>query len=152
MSSFNVFSDLNIPMKLDIFKIRPGLSVGFLYHTTKGGSSFSLSKRSPYVMMIPIIAYFKFQFILPYGFRPYIKIGGGITPVLAQGLTSFDPTFAPGIGLGYSNDTIPYLEFFVDMGVLMAFEKVRGDFITVSLGVSYRFGAPPPTKSVRLKK
>lgn len=139
-----LFCDLALPVNIDILKIRPGLSVGFLYHTTKGGSSFSFSKKSAYVMMLPINAYFKFQFIAPYGLRPYIKVGGGITPVLAQGDSSFDPTIAPGIGLGYVNEKIPYLEFYIEAGVLMAFEKVRGDFITASLGLSYRFGAPPP--------
>lgn len=146
---FTLFSDLSIPMKLDVLKIRPGLSIGFLYHTTKGGSPFSLEKRSPYVMMIPVIAYIKLQFIAPHGFRPYIKIGGGITPVLAQGMTSMDPTFAPGVGLGYVNGKIPYLEFYIDMGVLMAFEKVRGDFITASAGIAYRFGAPPPATGLK---
>jgi hypothetical protein len=149
---FHAFFDVGIPMPTTMFKIRPGLSAGFLYNTTKGGSSFSLEKRTPTIMMLPIIAYFKFQFIAPHGIRPYIKLGGGITPVLATNATSMDPTFAPGVGLGYVNEKIPYLEFYVDLGFLMAFEKVRGDFLTASIGIAYRFGAPSSTVSINLQK
>ena len=42
-------------------------------------------------------------------------------------------------------DKIPFMEFFLEAGMMMAFEKVRGDFITVNMGFAYRFGAPPAT-------
>jgi hypothetical protein len=134
-----LFCDVGIPMKTEIFKIRPGLSVGFLYHQTKS------SDYAPTLMMLPITAYMKFQFITKVGVRPYIKIGGGITPVLSSGGNSFDPTMTAAVGLGYINDRIPFMEFFFEAGMMMAFEKVRGDFITANIGVAYRFGAPPAT-------
>ncbi|OHD63027.1 MAG: hypothetical protein A2176_09405 [Spirochaetes bacterium RBG_13_51_14] len=133
----HAFCDLQMPMniKATFFKIRLGLSVGFMYHATKStDASSSLS-------IIPIIAYTKFQFITDIGLRPYVKLGGGITPVFGGG-SSFDPTLAAGLGLGYVNNKIPYLEFYFEAGMMMAFESVRGDFITASLGVAYRFGAP----------
>ena len=140
-----LFADTGIPMKTEIFKVRFGLSVGFLYHQTKSAKSTSS------IMMIPIIAYTKLQFITPVGVRPYIKLGGGITPVMGGG-TSMDPTFAAGVGLGYVNNKIPFMEFFFEAGFMMAFEKVRGDFVTVNLGVAYRFGAPPATMAIKVEE
>ncbi len=127
-----LFTDVGIPMKPEIFKVRFGLSVGFLYNPTKSTS----------LMMIPVIAYTKLQFITAVGVRPYLKIGGGITPVMGGG-SSMDPTLAVGVGLGYVHKTIPFMEFFLEAGMMMAFEQVRGDFMTVNLGFAYRFGAPP---------
>ncbi len=134
-----LFFDVGIPMKTEIFKIRMGLSIGFLYHQTKS------SEYAPSLMMLPMTAYMKFQFISRVGVRPYIKIGGGITPVLSSGGNSFDPTATAAFGLGYVNDRIPFMEFFLEAGMMMAFEKIRGDFITANIGVAYRFGAPPAT-------
>jgi hypothetical protein len=135
----NLFCDVGIPMKPEVFKVRPGLSVGFLYHQTKS-SDYASS-----LMMLPITVYMKFQFITPVGVRPYIKIGGGITPVTSSGGNSFDPTVTAAVGLGYINDRIPFMEFFFEAGMMMAFEKQRGDFITANIGVAYRFGSPPAT-------
>ena len=140
-----LFADTGIPMKTEIFKVRFGLSVGFLYHPTKS------TKASSSIMMIPVVAYTKLQFITPVGVRPYIKLGGGITPVMGGG-TSIDPTAAAAFGLGYINNKIPYMEFFFEAGFMMAFEKVRGDFVTVNLGVAYRFGAPPATMAIKVEE
>ncbi|MBN2078721.1 MAG: hypothetical protein JW838_07125 [Spirochaetes bacterium] len=129
-----LYSDLQIPMSTQIFKIRLGLGVGFFYHPTKS------TDYSPQLMIIPVVAHAKFQFITSVGLRPYIKIGGGITPVLASGGSSMDPTFTGGLGLGYVNEKLPYLEFFIEAGAMMLFEKQRGDFITANLGVAYIFG------------
>jgi len=135
----NLFSDVRVPIPQDVkgFQIRLGLSVGFLYHTT------SRSDVSSTLMMLPITAYGKFLYNFDIGLRPYLKVGGGITPVMA-GTTDMDPTAAFALGLGYINDKIPYLEFFVEAGMMMVFESVRGDFITANVGVAYRFGAPQP--------
>jgi hypothetical protein len=92
-------------------------------------------------MMLPIIAYGRFIYNSKIGLRPYLKVGGGITPVMA-GATDIDPTVAFCLGLGYINDKIPYIEFFVEAGMMMVFESLRGDFITANIGVAYRFGAP----------
>jgi len=140
-----LFADTGIPMKTDIFKVRFGLSVGFLYHQTKS------TKASSSIMMIPVVAYTRLQFITPVGVRPYIKLGGGITPVMGGG-TSIDPTFAAGVGLGYINNKIPFMEFFFEAGFMMAFEKVRGDFVTINLGVAYRFGAPPAAQTIKVEE
>ncbi len=129
-----LYSDLQMPMKTQIFKIRLGLGVGFFYHPTIS------TDYSPQLMFIPVVAHAKFQFITSVGLRPYIKIGGGITPVLASGGSSIDPTAAAALGLGYVNEKIPYLEFFIEAGAMMFFEKQRGDFITANLGVAYMFG------------
>ncbi|MBN2160461.1 MAG: hypothetical protein JW807_13790 [Spirochaetes bacterium] len=130
----HVFTDLLIPLDLKIFQIRPGLSVGFKYHSVNSDVTSTL-------FFIPIIGYFKFQFITPVGVRPYIKAGGGLTIVSGGGM-DFDPTFSGGIGLGYVNEKLPYLEFFFEAGMMMVFESKRGDLITGALGVSYRFGSP----------
>jgi hypothetical protein len=130
-----IFSDVRVPMKQENFQIRLGLSVGFLYHGT------NRPDVSSNVMMLPIIAYGKFLYNFGTGLRPYIKVGGGITPVMA-GATDMDPTVAVSIGLGYINNKLPYLEFFIEAGMMMVFESVRGDFITANIGVTYRFGAP----------
>lgn len=129
-----LYSDVQLPMKTQIFKIRLGLGVGFFYHPTMS------TDYSPHLMIIPVVAHAKFQFITSVGLRPYIKVGGGITPVMATSDTSIDPTFTGGIGLGYVNEKIPYLEFFIEAGAMMLFEKQRGDFITANLGVAYVFG------------
>jgi hypothetical protein len=136
----NLFSDVRVPIPQDVkgFQIRLGLSVGFLYHTT------TRSDVSSTLMMLPITAYGKFLYNFDLGLRPYLKVGGGITPVMA-GTTDMDPTVAFALGLGYINNKIPYLEFFVEAGMMMVFESVRGDFITAHVGVAYRFGAPQPT-------
>ena len=131
----HIFSDVRVPMKQENFQIRLGLSVGFLYHGT------NRPDVSSNVMMLPVIAYGKFLYNFGTGLRPYIKVGGGITPVMA-GATDMDPTVAVGIGLGYINNKLPYLEFFIEAGMMMVFESVRGDFITANIGVSYRFGSP----------
>jgi hypothetical protein len=132
-----LFIDMQMPMATQIFKIRLGLSAGYMYHKTKS------SDASPYLNIIPVILYMKLQFITPVGVRPYLKIGGGITPVIGSGGSSFDPTAAAALGVGYINEKIPYIEFYIEAGMMMAFEKVRGDFITATVGVAYRFGAPP---------
>ena len=139
----HIFFDVGIPMRPEIFKLRFGLSAGFMYHRTKS-SDYASS-----LMLLPITGYMKFQFITAAGIRPYIKIGGGITPVLGGSSTSFDPTVTASVGLGYIHSSLPNMEFFIDAGMMMAFEKVRGDFITASAGVAYRFGAPPPKTTVR---
>ena len=129
-----VFSDLQMPMQTRTFKIRLGLGVGFFSHPTKS------TDYSPQLMIIPVTAYAKCQFLTGVGLRPYIKRGGGISPVLASGGSSIDPTIAAGLGLGYVNAKLPYLEFFIEAGAMMLFEKQRGDFITANLGVAYIFG------------
>jgi hypothetical protein len=138
----DLFCDVGIPMKPEIFKVRPGLSVGFIYHKTKS------SDYAPSLLILPITAYMKFQFITNVGVRPFIKIGGGITSVLSSGGKSSDLTVTAAVGLSYINSKIPYLEFFLETGMMMAFEKVRGDFFTASVGVAYRFGAPATVSSV----
>ncbi len=129
-----LYADLQMPMKTTVFKFRLGLAMGFLYHPTKS------TDFTPDLKIIPVIAYVKFQFLTGVGLRPYIKLGGGITPVLARGGSSIDPTAAASLGLGYVNAKIPYLEFFIDAGAMMLFEKQRGDFITANIGVAYIFG------------
>lgn len=131
----SLFSDVALPMKTTMFKIRLGLSAGFMYHQTKS------SDFAPNLQIIPIVIYAKFQFITAPGLRPYIKLGGGYSPIMSSGGNSFDPTVAAAVGLGYVNNKIPFLEFFIEAGMTMFFEKTRGDFITAHVGIAYRFGA-----------
>lgn len=133
---FNAFADVAIPVKPDLMAIRFGLAVGFLYHGTKG-TDYASS-----LMHIPVNAYAKLQFLTSIGLRPYIKAGGGITPVLSGGATDIAPSVVVGAGLGYSPNKIPFMEFFIEAGYMMVFESIRGDFITANIGVAYRFGAP----------
>ena len=135
---FNAFADVAIPVKPDLMAIRFGLSVGYLYHGTSN-TDFSSS-----IMHIPVNAYAKLQFLTSVGVRPYIKVGGGITPVVSGPATDIAPSLVVGAGLGYSHAKIPYLEFFLEAGYMMVFESVRGDFVTANIGVAYRFGAPLP--------
>ncbi|MDM8001621.1 MAG: hypothetical protein QUS66_01750 [Bacteroidota bacterium] len=132
---FFVFGDVGIPKMPDIVKLRLGLSFGFYYHTTSG-TDYASS-----LMHLPLDAYAKLQFIAPYGLKPYIKLGGGITPVLAGGATDMAPGFIGAVGLGYTHDKIPYMEFFFEAGFRMVFESIRGDYIAINVGAAYRFGA-----------
>lgn len=136
---FNVFSDVGMPGMPDIFKLRLGLSLGFYYHTTSGTDYASA------IMHLPLNAYAKFQFIAPYGLKPYLKLGGGITPVMSGSATDVAPGFIAAVGLGYTHDKLPYLEFFFEAGFMMVFESIRGDYLTINLGAAYRFGVPGPS-------
>jgi hypothetical protein len=129
------FFDLQMPMKPAMFEVRIGLSAGFMYHPTQA------TDVAPQLYIVPITVYAKFQTITKIGVRPYEKLGGGVTPIPGNGM-SIDPTFLGMIGLGYINNNLPYLEFFIEAGVMMAFESIRGDFVTASIGIAYRFGAP----------
>lgn len=133
---FNAFADVAIPVKPDLMAVRFGLSVGYLYHgTTKTDYSSS-------IMHLPVDAYVKLQFLTSMGLRPYIKVGGGITPVISGSATDIAPSVVAAAGLGYSPNKIPYMEFFIEAGYRMVFESLRGDFVTANIGVAYRFGAP----------
>ncbi|MBN1497482.1 MAG: hypothetical protein JXA07_11970 [Spirochaetes bacterium] len=136
---FYVFSDVGIPKMPDIFKLRLGLALGFYYHTTSG-TDYASS-----IMHLPLTPYAKFQFIAPYGLKPYLKLGGGIIPVLAGGASDMAPGLVAGVGLGYTHEKIPYLEFFFEAGFMMVFESIRGDYVTINLGAAYRFGVPGPS-------
>lgn len=140
---FTLFSDVGLPGMPDIFKLRLGLSLGFYYHTTKS-TDYASS-----IMHLPINAYAKFQFIAPYGLRPYLKLGGGITPVMAGGTADMSPAFIAGAGLGYTHEKLPYLEFFFEAGFMMVFESIRGDHVTMNIGAAYRFGAPAPQTDIK---
>jgi hypothetical protein len=130
-----VFSDIAMPKMPDIFKIRLGLSAGYMYHPTIN------SDYAKFLHFIPIFLYAKFQFITKVGLRPYIKLGGGYTPVLSSGGNSSDLTAIGAVGLGYINSKIPFLEFFIEGGVNMFFEKTNAYLITAHIGIAYRFGA-----------
>jgi hypothetical protein len=132
---FYAFTDVVMPNMPTIFKLRLGLSVGFLYHTTK------TTDYSPTIMHVPFNAYAKFQFITDVGVRPYIKLGGGFTPVMSGSATDMAPGFIAGVGLGYAPAKIPFMEFFIEAGFMMVFESLRGDYLTANIGVAYRFGA-----------
>ncbi|HOT46992.1 MAG TPA: hypothetical protein PLC28_19095 [Spirochaetota bacterium] len=140
-----LFCDTGIPMKTDMFKMRFGLSVGFLYHQTKS------TKASSSIMMLPVVAYTKLQFVTPVGARPYIKLGGGIT-YAKGGPSAIEPTIAAAFGLGYVNNKIPFMEFFLEAGYMRTFEKLSSDFVTVNLGVAYRFGAPPAAPTIKVEE
>jgi hypothetical protein len=131
----SVFTDFALPMKPEFFKVRLGLSAGYQYHPTID------SKYANYLNIIPIFLYAKLQFITSVGLRPYLKVGGGYTPVLSSGGNSSDITAAGAIGLGYINNKIPYLEFFIEGGAIMFFERENAYMITANIGIAYRFGA-----------
>lgn len=133
---FNAFADVAIPVKPGVFAIRFGLTAGFLYHSTSGTDYAST------LMHIPVNAYMKFQFLTGIGLRPYIKLGGGIVPVLSGSSSDVPPAALAAVGLGYTNAKIPFMEFFIEAGYMMIFESIRGDFVTANIGVAYRFGAP----------
>ena len=135
----NVFADVALPVMPGRLAIRFGLSVGCLYHTTSG-TDYASS-----LLHLPVDAYMKIQILTSVGVRPYIKIGGGITPIMSGGTTDVPPSAIAAVGLGYSNAKIPYLEFFIEAGYRMVFESLRGDFVTANIGVAYRFGLPADT-------
>lgn len=132
----NLFSDVRIPLKYKNFNIRLGLSVGFIFHgTTRADISANL-------IMLPITIYGKIGYAFDMGLRLYLKLGGGITPMMAKSMLDMDPTAAFGIGLGYVPPKAPFIEIFIEAGMMMLFEQVRGDFITANVGVAFRFGTP----------
>ncbi len=131
----NLFTDIAMPMKPEFFKIRLGLSAGYMYHPTKE------SDYAKYLNIIPIFLYAKFQFITGIGLRPYIKLGCGYTAVVTSGGNSSDLSAVGAIGLGYINKKIPFIEFFIEGGTNIYFEKTNAYMIMAHAGIAYRFGA-----------
>jgi hypothetical protein len=132
----SAFADVAFPVMPGRFAIRLGLSAGCLYHSTSG-TDYASS-----LMHIPVDAYMKLQVLTSIGVRPYVKIGGGIAPVLSGGSSDVPLAALAAVGLGYTNAKIPFMEFFIEAGYMMVFESIRGDFVTANIGVAYRFGAP----------
>ncbi len=141
----HLFTDFRIPMKFQNFQIRLGLAAGFIFHGT------TRSDISANLMMFPITIYGKFMYAFDMGLRLYLKLGGGITPMMAKSMIDMDPTAAFGIGLGYVPPRAPFIEIFFEAGMMMLFEQVRGDFINANVGVAFRFGAPKVESKVETK-
>jgi hypothetical protein len=123
----NVDIDFLIPIKGKNINLGIGLTTGFHMYSTNEGN----------MMMVPILLNFKFLYHTRLGIRPFVRISGGMTLTMLGG-SSFDPTMYAGVGIGYINAKIPFLEFFVEGGYRMIFESIRGDFVNAQVGVAYR--------------
>lgn len=142
-----VFGDIRIPLNVPAWMaLRGGLLIGFSFMGTKD------SESDASIMMLPIIVFGKIIFPLDFGLRPYLSLGGGISMVILKGdpsnedlpdASSADGTLDIRFGAGYVHRSLPDIEFILDIGYMMAFETVTGNFLSVSLGVSYRFVSLP---------
>ncbi len=130
-----LYAELRMPIKPMVFNLNLGFTGGFIYHGK--------------FMMAPVMLYAKPMLQFNPGavfLRPYLKLGGGISPVFGSAGSSFDPTFSGGLGLGIVPAKAPSIEITIEANYLMLFETLRGDFINVNIGVAYRFGVAEEKK------
>lgn len=139
-----IWLDIRMPLPEMTFNMYLGFTTGFLYYGTS-------SSQVPSFMMIPALVHTKLLFNVEVPqklwVRPYLKLAGGVTPVMGGGLTSIDPTFYGALGVGFIPAKLPKLELSLEVGAMMAFEKTTGIFMMVNVGVAYRFGVQPATES-----
>ncbi len=139
---------LLLDMRIPVFnpeggaELRTGLSAGY--------ASFSSTVENfpATVTIIPLLLNNEIGYITESGFRPYLKLGLGVSMASLtddsdntekKDTSSMDFTILAGAGAGYRNKNLPSVELFLEAGYLMLFEKTSGNFINVSFGVSYHF-------------
>lgn len=134
------FATIDLPW---INNSRFGVSAGF------GTMKSSVSYFNATVTMMPVMAFYEFNYIFRNNLRPYIRIGGGLTFASFQGksladtesssVSSFDPTLDFGVGLGYRIRRLPGLELVLYLNYFTAFENNAGNFIMISFGTNFIF-------------
>lgn len=138
--SVMLFNDYKIPIKKIDF--RGGLTAGYISYTSK------VENFPADVSLIPFVAYGDISLRTEIGLIPYFRLGAGVTMAsltdnssnaVKQDASSTDLTVLIGVGTGYINENLPYVEFCLDVSYLRFFEKVSGNFINASLGASYHF-------------
>ncbi len=146
-----IFADGLIPYSpMPDLLLRAGVNLGFYSFSTKNEISATL-------LTIPFIVNCKALYPAANGFTPYAGLGLGLTTNMASGdvaKSSYDPSFAINFGTGYNHSSIPSVDFILDIGFMMAFESVTGQFLTVQLGAAYKFdtsGAPAAVTAVKEK-
>ena len=130
------------PYEYQVFSLRLGLSSEFMYfkHDT--------SSTSATLMVFPEYAHLKFAVQFPFGLLLYPKLGCGVSvallkkkeyKIISVNKTSIDLTAVGGLGIGYNPPQVKNLVVFVEADYKMLFESVRGQFLSASLGIAYRF-------------
>lgn len=140
-----IFSDVLLPVfdpASSRAALRAGLSLGYGMASSKSGDA----KLS----LMTALAYGEISYLFPEtGIRPF---GGLQFGVMMPNLTkdtdddtikesSTDATVAVNAGVAYHLPQLPDLEIIADLSYLTAFEEVNGQFLSISLGVSYKFSA-----------
>jgi hypothetical protein len=126
------------------YMVRTGLFVGY------GSFSSTDPEIDATVTILPVIIYAEGSYLSESGFRPYAHLGLGITMASLQKKTedesisesSSDGTLSVGLGCGYTFNSIPRIEFLVDLNYMIVFEEVSGHFASISIGAAYRFHIP----------
>ncbi len=122
--------------------IRAGASLGYYSFPVEA------TGKTGTLTLLPILLYADAAYPLPSGFKPYAKIGFGLTMASLSGeyddgesinASSNDLTLSVGIGTAYALASLPNLEFILDVSYMIVFEEVSGNFASISFGVAYRF-------------
>jgi opacity protein-like surface antigen len=139
----NIFSDLAVPisfLKSRGLYLRSGLSIGY----APFGSA--VSEYDAKISLLPLLAYAELAYPLQVGIKPFVRFGtGGTFSSLkdksenpgASDESSFDYTLALGAGASYQHRAIPRVEFLLNLGYMILFEEVNGNFINISIGACY---------------
>lgn len=124
------------------FYLRACISSGLLFYTSKDPDATAS------VYLIPAVFYAEVSYTFENALRPYFRLGPGITYSSLTGesektgavqTSSLDTTLAAHLGVAYTYKNTPKVEFYIDSGFLMLFEKINGSFVNVSVGASYKF-------------
>ena len=112
-----------------------GGSVGFL--TYSGGTDGVTNELT----LIPIMLNIQASYDITKSVHPFLSLGVGATLTSLSGTnsgSSTDLTVAGGFGLGIN--PVPYIEIQLQAQYVIAFEKVNGTYLDISLGVGYKLG------------
>ena len=125
-----------------VFSLRLGVSSEFMYF------NHASSSTSATLMVFPEYAHIKFSVQFPSGLFLYPKLGCGVSVALLKKKeyniisvndASIDLTVVGGFGIGYNPPKVRNLVIVVEADYKMLFESVKGQFLSASLGVAYRF-------------
>jgi hypothetical protein len=125
-----------------IFSLRPGVTSEFMYFDHK------TSSVKANLIMLPEYAHIRFLLQWDFGLFLYPKVGCGATfgflKKTEYGIKSFnkksiDLTVVGGVGIGYNPPKVKNLVVFAEADYMMMFESLKGQFVTASVGIGYKF-------------
>jgi|GEM_PF-3185029 len=140
----NIFGDLAVPISFLNSRglyFRSGLSIGY------APFSSAVSEYEAKISLLHILAYAELSYPLQVGIKPFIRFetGGTFSSLKdksenpgASDESSFDYTLAIGAGASYQHRAIPRVEFLLNLGYIILFEEVNGNFINISIGACYQ--------------
>ena len=142
---FGLMGDVQVPipyLEKRNFDLRSGLALGYAKFSS------TVKDFAAEVTLIPILINNELGYQTNFGLRPYFTLDLGITMAsLADNspnpekkdTSSMDMTLFTGVGAGYRHRKLPMLEVFLDVGYMMVFEQVNGNFININFGAAYHF-------------